>query len=395
MPVFPKFLQDNNAGGSLALGLLLSSFSLTQAIFSPIYGRLSDKQVGRKFFILLAMGGYAVGNLLYVYVAHDLPSMLVVRVFEGMVIAGLLPSSQALVTDLSKPSNRGRLLGVLSGIYMVGWIVGPFFGGLLYDLGGYAFPFLFSALAAGLGFLVALFFVPETRGVEKPPPLPTVPILTSASRWRAWHPSNLSTFFIPGGMVVFAALTYINFVDYLSWAILEPGVSFYVYDELGFSPTDFGLFIASYGLAVAVFQLLLGGLSDKVGRRLVLAAGGVVHFAGYFVLLFANSFLTFILFAMLAGVAVALIQPSLIAFVGDVTASDHRGQVMGLLGSVVQLAGVIGPVGGGYLAELFPVTLLFWISALLSVTITAVIILTPTPTRPLPPTGLFETPSRT
>jgi DHA1 family tetracycline resistance protein-like MFS transporter len=377
LPVFPKFLQQNDAGESISLGVLLASYAVTQIIFAPLYGRLSDKGFGRRPFILLALFGYGIGNFLYAFIARDFLSMIVIRVFEGVMVAGLFPMSQALVTDLTESENRAKYLGILTGSANVGIVIGPALGGFLFEIGGFALPFILSGILAFISLVFAFFMVPETKKKYGKPiifsqdELANVSSDSFISRIR----NTIKSWFIPGGVILFIGLLFISFLDFISWIMIEPGIIFYLYDIIGFSPFDFGIFVGLYGVTVVIGQVFFGGLSDRFGRNLIIFIGGIAHFLGYLVLIFASSFLEFMLMPIFAGVAIALIHPALTALVGDLAIEKHRGQVIGILAIPVQFAGIIGPLFGGWFSEAYSVTPLFWLSALFGISICFVVLL--------------------
>src|SRR4029077_611682 len=103
-----------------------------------------------------------VGNLAYL-VADNVPAFVATRFVVGVLSAGLLPASMAVVGDIVPAEHRARWTGTLMGGYGVGFIFGPTLGGVLYDNFGFAVPFLFSAALGVVGVGLALWWLPETR----------------------------------------------------------------------------------------------------------------------------------------------------------------------------------------------------------------------------------------
>ncbi|KKK80984.1 hypothetical protein LCGC14_2818020, partial [marine sediment metagenome] len=257
LPVFPKFLQENNAGESISLGILIASFAIAQIIFAPLYGRLSDRGYGRRPFILLALFGYGMGNFLYAFFARDLASMILVRIFEGITVAGLLPVSQALITDLTVSENRAKYLGILTGSSNVGLIIGPALGGILFDIGGFILPFVISGILSFIALIFAFILVPETKrkGNVEIVHYENSDLYIHQSKWKQFR-----SMFVSGGVIIFFMLLIISFLDFFSWIVIEPGIIFYFYN-LGFTPLEFGYFVGVYGAFVAIGQIFFGGLS--------------------------------------------------------------------------------------------------------------------------------------
>ncbi|OLS27092.1 MAG: Tetracycline resistance protein, class B [Candidatus Heimdallarchaeota archaeon LC_3] len=371
LPVFPKFLQENNAGESISLGILIASFAIAQIIFAPLYGRLSDRGYGRRPFILLALFGYGMGNFLYAFFARDLASMILVRIFEGITVAGLLPVSQALITDLTVSENRAKYLGILTGSSNVGLIIGPALGGILFDIGGFILPFVISGILSFIALIFAFILVPETKrkGNVEIVHYENSDLYIHQSKWKQFR-----SMFVSGGVIIFFMLLIISFLDFFSWIVIEPGIIFYFYN-LGFTPLEFGYFVGVYGAFVAIGQIFFGGLSDRFGRGIIIFIGGIFHLLAYMALSFATTFVEILFMPVFAGIAIALIHPALTAFVGDIVKERYRGQVIGILAIPAQFAGVIGPLFGGYFAEIYDVSYLFWLSAFLGGLISIIILI--------------------
>src|SRR4051795_8277271 len=158
LPILPLYAKQFGASAVTA-SALIAAFSGAQLIFSPIWGRLSDR-VGRKPILVLSLAGTAVASL----VTGLAPAVWVL--FLGRILDGISGASvsvaQAAVTDLAPPEERPRLLGLLGAAFGVGFVMGPAIGGLA-ALGGAHVPFFVAAAIAGVNALVAARRLPETH----------------------------------------------------------------------------------------------------------------------------------------------------------------------------------------------------------------------------------------
>jgi DHA1 family tetracycline resistance protein-like MFS transporter len=165
LPILPQYAERFGVGAAL-IGVLSASFSLAQLIFAPVWGRLSDR-FGRKPILLVSLFGTALGSLL-TGVAGSIWILFVGRILDG--ISGASVSvAQAAVGDVSPPSQRARLMGLLGAAFGVGFVVGPAIGALA-ALGGPHVPFFIAAAIAAVNGLVAIKRLPETaKGVAGHP----------------------------------------------------------------------------------------------------------------------------------------------------------------------------------------------------------------------------------
>jgi MFS family permease len=91
-------------------------------------------------------------------------------------------------------------------------------------------------------------------------------------------------------------------------------------------------------------QTVLGRLSDRFGRRPIIALGFGLNLLFYLGLVLFEQFSLVFAGAVIAGLGGALLSPALSAFYLDITAEQHRSRVMGLKESAAALGGVIGPL---------------------------------------------------
>jgi len=102
------------------------------------------------------------------------------------------------------------------------------------------------------------------------------------------------------------------------------------------TPLLTGLAIGAYGLTQAILQIPFGMLSDRIGRKPVIAAGLVVFALGSLLAASADSMITIILGRALQGSGA--IAAALMALAADLSREEHRTKMMALIGTSIGMA---------------------------------------------------------
>ncbi len=140
-------------------------------------------------------------------------------------------------------------------------------------------------------------------------------------------------------------------IDLIGFGIVIPVLPYYIEgDGFGATPLQLGWLLASYSIMQFIFSPILGGLSDKYGRRPILFFSLLGTAAGLFMIGFANTL--FIIFAgrILDGLTGGNISTAQ-AYIADVTTRKNRAKGMGLIGAAFGLGFVLGPAIGGILSK--------------------------------------------
>lgn len=132
VPVMPQYMTELNINGSL-VGMLVAAFSLTQFLFSPIAGRLSDA-LGRKKIIVAGMIIFAISELMFGLVSTSL-LLFVSRMMGGIGAALIMPAVMAYVADVSSSEERATGMGFINAAITTGFIIGPGIGGFIAEFG--------------------------------------------------------------------------------------------------------------------------------------------------------------------------------------------------------------------------------------------------------------------
>lgn len=175
------------------------------------------------------------------------------------------------------------------------------------------------------------------------------------------------------------------FIDLVGFGIIIPILPLYA-DRHGASPLQIGILLSSYSAMQFIFAPILGSLSDRVGRKPVLAISLFGTALASITLGFASSLphALWLIFAARAldgitGANIATAQ----AYVADVTSEEKRARGMGLLGMAFGLGFVLGPAIGGLLAAI-DISLPFYVVGALAIgNATAMLFYLPEPERHL------------
>jgi MFS family permease len=346
-PVLARRLDSLGAGVG-ALGLMTAAFALAQFVFSPLLGSLADR-IGRRPVLFLALAGSAAANVALVFVPSA-TGVILIHSLQGVLEAGLVPSTLGAVAAVAPEERRAGWVGLVMGGMGMGLVAGPVLGGLLHDRVSPGAPFLAAAACAGLGLLLALAAVPETR---------TLQVRRREALERRWaeagaaapeQPSLRES--LPSPLSVFAALLAIDFAVAFAYGFIQPQLIFHVYHELGWSTARFGLLAGAYGLSMVLGQVALGRLGDRWGRRPVVFAGTVLFGTMFFGIAFLRTFPSLVALACLGGLGNALVMTALSTLYLDLTPLEHRSRVMGIKRAASSLGAVAGPLLVAAVADL-------------------------------------------
>lgn len=165
VPLVPMYSRHYGAGG-LLIGVIIASYSMMQFLFSPIWGRLSDRH-GRRPILLVSTAGAALSYGLFAIgsgladPALALGVLLASRVLAG-ACGGNITVAQAYVADITPPEDRSKRMGLIGMAFGLGFIFGPAISGIALKLGGATAPGWTAAAMCAANFLLAFFILAES-----------------------------------------------------------------------------------------------------------------------------------------------------------------------------------------------------------------------------------------
>jgi multidrug resistance protein len=141
------------------------------------------------------------------------------------------------------------------------------------------------------------------------------------------------------------------FIDLVGFGIVIPVLPYYAEGTaFNATPRTVGLLFASYSIMQLIFSPVLGGLSDKHGRRPVLLLSIIGTGIGFLVLGFAKTIVMLFIGRILDGITGGNISTAQ-AYIADITTEENRAKGMGLIGAAFGLGFIFGPAIGGILSR--------------------------------------------
>jgi multidrug resistance protein len=116
-------------GGFDLLSWVFTIYLLTQAVTTPIYGRLSDLY-GRKPILLFGIGLFIVASMLC-GLAWNMPSLIFFRAIQGLGAGAISPVGRTLIGDIYHGADRARMQGYVSGVFIGSAVLGPIVGAFI------------------------------------------------------------------------------------------------------------------------------------------------------------------------------------------------------------------------------------------------------------------------
>jgi DHA1 family tetracycline resistance protein-like MFS transporter len=308
--------------------LLLSVFAITQFLFAPVVGNLSDRY-GRRPVLLFALLGFGIDYIILA-LAPTYGWLFLGRVVAGMTGASFTTAS-AYIADISTDETRAKNFGLIGAAFGLGFVLGPALGGFLATWGIRA-PFYAAAALCLLNCLYGYFLLPESLDKEH----------RRAFDWRRANPFGSLKFLTKHPEIGGLALCF--FLIYLGAQSVQGNWNFYTIYRFNWTETMVGISLAVVGVLVGAVQAgLTRVINPKIGDEKSIYLGLGLYTLG--LVLFAVATEGWMMFAFLVPYCLGgICGPSLQSVIAGHVPGNQQGELQGALTSLMSLTTIIGPL---------------------------------------------------
>jgi DHA1 family multidrug resistance protein-like MFS transporter len=341
-PLLPVYAHELGAGG-FQIGLIFGAFSLTRSIFVPYFGKLSDWK-GRKPFLTSGLFIYFLLSMIFI-VSKDVGVLILLRLGQGFASAMILPVAQAYIGMITPINKEGSIMGLFNVSLYAGLSTGPLLGGFVKDWSNIRVSFLSMGALTFFGFLLCLLLLPPESGPRQEN---RAGASTSTPYLDLMKTPSVRSLFI----FRMCFTTCVGIV----WAFLPLFAS----TRLGLSSSAIGIVVMLIVLVAALFQVPMGYIADRVNKKFLVTAGGIIGVVSTLLLNAACSFSELAFAGGLLGLAGGISVPAVMALgVIHGRQSKAMGSLMGLLAMAHSLGMFVGPLVAGILIDLFDFETIF------------------------------------
>jgi MFS transporter, DHA1 family, tetracycline resistance protein len=336
VPILAFSAKEYGVDG-LTLGLILGSFSLMQFLFSPIWGRLSDR-IGRRPVLMTSLFGNVLGFVTFAF-ASNVAMLFASRILCG-VAAASISTAQAYVADSTDDAGRAKGMAIIGMAFGLGLVLGPPLGGILSSAGASLslpatlLPGAAAATLSGIALLLATFALPESN-----------PRKVSTGRWSVVDTESWKIFFHSRGLRLAGSSLAVLMCTLAS---LAPILVLVGRDRYALSARQVGYLFGLMGVVVVVLQLtVVGRLTKRLGDLGAALTGAGALMLGLLLVPWTQDTRVLIAATCLMGVGQGLCNPTLSAYISKMAPAAHRGGILGVSSSLTALARVLGPALAG------------------------------------------------
>lgn len=344
-PTSPYFLLDPSQAelGLIMLGLLVASYPLAMFFSAPVLGVLSDKY-GRKPVLLASIAGTSVSYFVFAYaiITKNIPLLFISRIIDGAT-GGNISVAQAVIADSTKPEERAKVFGFLGAAFGLGFIIGPFLGGILSSPSVLPFfsshtPFIFSGFLALINAVMIKFFFKESiKEKNKDKKIDVFASLKNVAKAKKFHDIRM--------------LFLVSFLFNAGFAFFTSFFNVYLTNKFSFSTAQIGNFFAYVGVWIILTQLfVVRPLSKKYKETDLLGPAYIASSFGILLYLLPNVPWHLLFIVPLASIPNGIQQANFTAFLTKKTDEKVRGEVLGINSSVNSLGQSLPPLFAGAIA---------------------------------------------
>lgn len=339
--ILPEIAEaDFGIAAKTAVLSFIIAFGISKAITNYYTGAFANK-IGRKNLLVL---GWLIGlpvPVILIY-ASSWNWIIAANILLGINQGLTWSSTVVMKIDLVGDKNRGLAMGLNeSAGYLAVGLIAFLTGWIASEHGLRPYPFYMGIAFALIGLFLSYFFVKDTaRHVDSEKKASKVPKLKNIFMETTWTNRNL-------GSVTQAGLVN-NLNDGMIWGLFPM-----ILASKGFELAEIGKIVAIYPIIWGLGQLFTGRWADILDRKAMLFWGMLLQGVTIITMIFAITFVQFIVLSGLLGVGTAIVYPTFLAAIADYTHPEQRANSLGVFRLWRDLGYAIGAALTGVIADLW------------------------------------------
>lgn len=327
-----KMRHEDLVKETVAVGMMFASKAFVQLLANPFVGPLTHK-IGYSIPMFAGFIIMFLSTLIFAF-GRSYSVLFLARALQGIGSSCSSVSGMGMLAErYPDDKERGNAMGIALGGLALGVLIGPPFGGVMYEFVGKSAPFLIlSALALGDGLLQLLMLQPAVVRQESDPP------------------SLRSLVSDPYIIVAAGAITFAN----TGIAMLEPSLPIWMMDTMGAGRWKQGVTFLPASISYLIGTNLFGPLGHRMGRWLAALLGLLIIGVCLMLIPIATNINHLIIPNAGLGFAIGMVDSSMmpeLGFLVDIRHSAVYGSVYAIGDVAFCLGFAIGPALSGTLVN--------------------------------------------
>lgn len=341
--IFPKFAEiEFGVASKTAILSFIVAFGITKAITNYFTGKLANK-IGRKNLLIIGW-----------LIALPIPFILInATTWNWVIFANILlgvnqgltwSSTVVMKIDLVGEKDRGFAMGIneFAGYFAVG-LVAYLTGYIAQKYGVTPYPFYLGIGISIIGLILSVVFVNDTRKF--------VNIEQATTQTNTLKNVFIETTFKNKTLSAITQAGLVNNLnDGMIWGLLP-----ILLITLNYNPNSIGIIAAIYPTVWGIGQLFTGKMADSYSKKGMLFWGMLLQGLAIMAIPFFTGFYQLASIAAILGLGTALVYPTFLSAIADVTNPNQRAESIGVFRLWRDLGYAIGAIISGIIADVFGV----------------------------------------
>jgi DHA1 family multidrug resistance protein-like MFS transporter len=318
------------------VSLAISMYAIGRFVADIPVGVLADR-VGRKPLMIIGTVILAATSFLNAS-AGVFWQFLLYRFLEGVGSSMWVTSRMALLADILRPEERGRVLSYFSSFMLIGSAAGPTVGGFVTVVWDIRAPFYIYTVVGLISLVLTIAFIRETKGGH-----------TSHTGESSFSLRVATRIIRNKNFLMASVATFTMF--FLTAGVRDMIIPLYSANILGLDEAAIGMILSCATIMNLILTIPIGYMIDSYGRKSVILKSMYVTSAACLAFSFTNDYWTMVLTAVILGIGTSGAQQAPQAMATDVTANEPHGLSMGIYRVFGDVGFIVGPTILGFIAD--------------------------------------------